>query len=66
MHHWLTLAALSITFGVSDPWKAVGTTTGNKAAPLPLDQVNRQFPAPAPNMLCVSDQRHARFSPFGM
>ena len=27
----------------------------DKAAPCPLDQVNRQFHAPAPNMLWVSD-----------
>lgn len=31
------------------------TTISDKAAPCPLDQVNRQFHAPAPNMLWVSD-----------
>lgn len=35
--------------------KPVRTTTSNKAAPCPLDHVNRQFHAPAPNMLWVSD-----------
>ncbi len=31
------------------------TTHSNKAAPCPRDHVNRQFSAPAPNMLWVSD-----------
>jgi len=35
--------------------KPVKTTISNKAAPCPLDQVNRQFHAPASNMLWVSD-----------
>jgi putative transposase len=35
--------------------KPVRTTLSNKAAPCPLDQVNRQFHAPAPNRLWVSD-----------
>ena len=35
--------------------KPVRTTMGDKAAPCPLDRVNRQFRAPAPNMLWVSD-----------
>ena len=35
--------------------KPVRTTVSNKAAPCPLDRVNRQFRAPAPNMLWVSD-----------
>jgi putative transposase len=35
--------------------KPVRTTVSNKAAPCPLDQVNRQFYAPAPNRLWVSD-----------
>ncbi|WP_367347713.1 IS3 family transposase [Sphingobium yanoikuyae] len=35
--------------------KPVRTTISNKAAPCPLDYVNRQFHAPAPNMLWVSD-----------
>lgn len=35
--------------------KPVKTTVSDKAAPCPLDRVNRQFRAPAPNMLWVSD-----------
>ena len=35
--------------------KAVRTTVPDKALPCPLDRVNRQFHAPAPNMLWVSD-----------
>jgi putative transposase len=35
--------------------KPVRTTFSDKAAPCPLDRVNRQFHAPAPNMLWVSD-----------
>ena len=35
--------------------KPVQTTASDKAAPCPLDHVNRQFRAPAPNMLWVSD-----------
>jgi putative transposase len=35
--------------------KPVKTTIGDKAAPCPLDRVNRQFRASAPNMLWVSD-----------
>jgi len=35
--------------------KPVRTTIGNKAAAYPLDHVNRQFPAPAPNQLWLSD-----------
>ena len=35
--------------------KPVRTTISDKAAPCPLDQVNRRFHAPAPNMLWVSD-----------
>jgi putative transposase len=35
--------------------KAVRTTTPDKAAACPFDLVNRQFHAPAPNMLWVSD-----------
>ena len=33
----------------------VRTTVSDKAAPCPLDHVNRQFRAPAPNVLWVSD-----------
>jgi transposase InsO family protein len=35
--------------------KPVRTTVSDKAAPCPLDRVNRQFRAPAPNMLWMSD-----------
>jgi putative transposase len=35
--------------------KPVRTTVSDKAAPCPLDHVNRQFHAPAPNRLWVSD-----------
>ncbi len=35
--------------------KSVRTTISSKAAPCPLDHVNRQFHVPAPNMLWVSD-----------
>jgi transposase InsO family protein len=35
--------------------RPVRTTVGDKAAPCPLDHVNRQFQAPRPNALRVSD-----------
>ncbi len=35
--------------------KTVRTTVSDKAAPCPLDRVNRQFCAPEPNVLWVSD-----------
>ena len=35
--------------------KPVKTTVSDRAAPCPLDRVNRQFHAPAPNMLWLSD-----------
>lgn len=35
--------------------KPVKTTVSDKAAPCPLDRVNRYFHAPAPNMLWLSD-----------
>ena len=35
--------------------KLIRTTVSDKGAPCPLDHVNRQFHAPAPNMLWVSD-----------
>jgi putative transposase len=35
--------------------RRVRTTIGDKAAPCPLDRVNRQFRAPRPNVLWVSD-----------
>jgi transposase InsO family protein len=42
-------------FGRRDACKPVRTTISDKAAPCPLDHVNRQFRAPAPNRLWVSD-----------
>lgn len=38
--------------------KPVRTTVSDKAAPCPLDHVNRHFRAPAPNCLWVSDFTH--------
>jgi transposase InsO family protein len=35
--------------------KPIRTTVGDKAAPCPLDHVQRQFHAPAPNRLWVAD-----------
>src|SRR5438874_2657448 len=35
--------------------KTVRTTISNAAVPCPLDRVNRQFTAPRPNVLWVSD-----------
>ena len=35
--------------------KTVKTTISDKAAPCPLDHVNRQFKAPRPNVLWLSD-----------
>lgn len=35
--------------------KSVRTTISGKAAPCPLDRVNRDFKAPAPNRLWISD-----------
>ena len=35
--------------------KSVRTTLSDEAAPCPLDRVNRNFKAPAPNRLWVSD-----------
>jgi len=35
--------------------KPVRTSISDKAAPCPFDHVNRQFYAPVPNMLWVSD-----------
>ncbi len=35
--------------------KTAKTTHSDKSAPCPLDRVNRQFRAPAPNVLWVSD-----------
>lgn len=40
--------------------KPVRTTMSDKAAPCPLDQVNRRFYAPAANMLWVSDFTYVR------
>jgi transposase InsO family protein len=41
--------------------KPVKTTMSDKAAPFPLDHVNRQFQAPAPNMLRVSELASPHF-----
>ena len=41
--------------------KPVRTTISDKAAPCPLDQINRQFHAPAPNMLRASDFTYVAF-----
>ena len=48
--------------------KPLKTTISDKAAPCPLDQFNRQFYAPAPNMLWVSDFTYGapRAHMFGM
>jgi transposase InsO family protein len=35
--------------------KIVRTTVPDKAAPYPLNRVNRQFKADQPNQLCVSN-----------
>ena len=40
--------------------KPIRTTVSDKAAPCPLDKVNRQFHAPAPNRLWVSDFTRGR------
>ena len=52
-----TVARLMRTMGLQGiiRGKPVRTTVSDKAAPCPLDRVNRQFHAPAPNRLWVSD-----------
>jgi len=52
-----TVARLMREFGLQGVirGKPVKTTISDRAAPCPLDQVNRRFHAPAPNMLWVSD-----------
>ena len=40
--------------------KPVKTTQSDKAAPCPLDRVNRKFKAPEPNRLWVSDFTYVR------
>jgi putative transposase len=52
-----TVARLMRTMGLHGVirGKPVRTTVSNKAAPCPLDRVNRQFRAPRPNALWVSD-----------
>ena len=40
---------------MSSAAKSVKTTISDKAAPCPLDHVNRQFKAPRPNVLWLSD-----------
>ncbi len=52
-----TVARLMRTMGLQGAvrGKPVRTTISDKAAPCPLDRVNRQFQAPCPNVLWVSD-----------
>ena len=52
-----TVGRLMRTMGLQDVvrGKPVRTTISDKAAPCPLDHVNRQFKAPRPNALWVSD-----------
>jgi putative transposase len=52
-----TVARLMRTMGLQGVvrGKKVRTTISNAAAPCPLDRVNRQFTAPRPNALWVSD-----------
>lgn len=52
-----TVARLMKDIGVEDVirGKKSRTTVPDKALPCPLDRVNRQFHAPAPNVLWVSD-----------
>jgi putative transposase len=52
-----TVARLMRTMGLQGVvrGKRVRTTISNAAAPFPLDRVNRQFKAPHPNALWVSD-----------
>src|ERR1044071_8166550 len=52
-----TVARLMRTMGLKGVvrGKTVRTTISNAAAPCPLDRVNRQFNAPRPNALWVSD-----------
>ena len=52
-----TVARLMKTMGLQGiiRGKPVRTTVSDKAAPCPLDRVNREFHAPAPNRLWVSD-----------
>ena len=52
-----TVARLMRTMGLAGVirGKPVRTTVGDRSAPCPLDRVNRQFRAPVPNMLWVSD-----------
>jgi putative transposase len=52
-----TVARLMVDMGLQGVirGKPVRTTVSDKAAPCPLDHVNRQFKAPRPNALWVSD-----------
>jgi len=52
-----TVARLMRTMGLRGiiRGKPIRTTVSDKAAPCPLDRVNRQFRAPRPNMLWLSD-----------
>ncbi len=40
--------------------RAAKSTVSDKATPCPADRVNRQFKAPRPNMLWVSDFTYVR------
>ena len=55
-----TVARLMRTMGLQGVvrGKRVRTTISNAAAPCPLDRVNRQFKAPRPNALWVSDSTY--------
>ena len=52
-----TFARLMKTMGLEGIIRGepLRTTVSDKAAPCPLDHVNRQFHAPAPNLMWVSD-----------
>jgi transposase InsO family protein len=52
-----TVARLMLQMGIKGAvrGKAIRTTVSDPSAPCPLDRVNRQFGAPQPNMLWVSD-----------
>ena len=62
-----TVARLMRTMGLQGVirGKPVKTTVSDKSAPCPLDRVNRQFFAPAPNMLWLSDFTYGAPRPNG-
>lgn len=61
-----TVARLMKTMGRSGVirGKTVRTTISDKAVPCPLDHVNRQFQALAPNRLWVSDFTYGSYDRF--